>query len=87
MVTADSIPRVFYSLVDNAVEFSKRSQSVVLRSERKGNYCILEVIVSGPGVAKEHESKLFKVFFTTKPDGYGLSLSSGRIPARCDQTQ
>ncbi len=82
MVTADSIPRVIDSLVDNAVDFSAKGQSVVLRSERRGNFCIFEVVDSGPGVAKEHESKLFSVFFTTKPDGYGLSLSSGRKALR-----
>ena len=30
------------------------------------------------GVVKENEEKLFTAFFTTRPDGYGLSLSSGR---------
>jgi signal transduction histidine kinase len=78
MVIAESIPRVIDSLVDNAIDFSEKGQSIVLRSRRKADFCIFEVSDSGPGVSKENEAKLFSVFFTTKTDGYGLSLSSGK---------
>ncbi|MGB3225430.1 MAG: ATP-binding protein, partial [Desulforhopalus sp.] len=77
MVMAESIPRVIDSLVDNAIDFSEKGQSVILRSRRRANFCMFEVSDSGPGVSKENEAKLFSVFFTTKTDGYGLSLSSG----------
>jgi signal transduction histidine kinase len=82
MVTTESIPRVIDSLVDNAIDFSKRGQSIILRSKRGGDSCHLEVVDFGPGVSIENEAKLFTVFFTTKPDGYGLSLSSGRKALR-----
>jgi signal transduction histidine kinase len=78
MIRAESIPRVVDSLVDNAIDFSEKGQSIVLRSRRRADFCIFEVSDSGPGVSKENEEKLFSVFFTTKTDGYGLSLSSGR---------
>ena len=77
-VSLESISRIFDSLISNAIEFSKPGQSVILRSIRGGEVCVLEVADSGPGVAKENENKLFTTFFTTKPDGYGLSLSAGR---------
>ncbi|MGW8195222.1 MAG: ATP-binding protein [Desulforhopalus sp.] len=77
-VPPEPITRIFNSLVSNAIEFSKPGQAVILRSIRKGKTCNLEVADSGPGVAKENENKLFTPFFTTKPDGYGLSLSAGR---------
>ncbi len=78
MVMAESIPRVIDSLVDNAIDFSEKGQSIILRSRRRADFCIFEVSDSGPGVSKENEAKLFSVFFTTKTDGYGLSLSSGK---------
>jgi signal transduction histidine kinase len=78
MVMNEAIPRVIDSLVDNAIDFSEKGQSIVLRSRRRANFCIFEVSDSGPGVSKENEAKLFSVFFTTKTDGYGLSLSSGK---------
>ncbi len=82
MVTTESIPRVIDSLVDNALDFSERGQSIILRSKRGAEFCTFEVADSGPGVSKENEAKLFSAFFTTKPDGYGLSLSSGRKALR-----
>lgn len=82
MVTTESIPRIIDSLVDNAIDFSERGQSILLRSKRGGDFCIFEVSDSGPGVSKDNETKLFSVFFTTKNDGYGLSLSSGRKALR-----
>ncbi len=78
MVHSESIPRILGSLITNAIEVSTRGQTVILRTSSGGASSIIEVIDSGPGVEKENESKLFSAFFTTKPDGYGLSLSSGR---------
>lgn len=78
MITTESIPRVIDSLVDNAIDFSESGKSIVLSSTGSGKFCLLKVSDSGPGISKENESKLFSAFFTTKPDGYGLSLSSGR---------
>ncbi|MGB3225671.1 MAG: HAMP domain-containing sensor histidine kinase [Desulforhopalus sp.] len=78
MVPPESITRIFDSLVSNAIDFSERGEVIILRSIRGGKVCAMEVVDSGPGVSKENEAKLFTTFFTTKPDGYGLSLSSGR---------
>lgn len=78
MITSESIPRVIDSLVDNAIDFSKSGQSIVISSAGRGEFCLLGVSDSGPGVSKENKNQLFSVFFTTKEDGYGLSLSSGR---------
>ncbi len=82
MLAQEEITRVYDSLVSNAIDFSQRGKSVILQSIRGGQECVLKVIDSGLGVSKEHESKLFSVFFTTKPDGYGLSLASGRKAMR-----
>jgi signal transduction histidine kinase len=78
MIPTEPITRIFESLVSNAIDFSEQGQVITLRSQRGGKTCILEVVDSGPGISKENKEKLFTTFFTTKPDGYGLSLSSGR---------
>lgn len=82
MVITESIPSIIDALVDNAIDFSARGRTIVLRSKRRGDFCIVEVEDFGSGVSKEHEGKLFTAFFTTKIDGYGLSLSSGRKALR-----
>ena len=78
LIPIETLTRIFDSLVSNAIDFSEQGQAVTLRSFRGGKNCTLEVIDAGPGITKENEEKLFTTFFTTKPDGYGLSLSSGR---------
>jgi len=78
MITTESIPRIIDSLVDNAIDFSESGQSIVLSSISRGEFCLLGVSDSGSGISKENENNLFSAFFTTKQDGYGLSLSSGR---------
>ncbi len=77
-VPVDAVSRVYEGLVDNALDFSADGQTVVLRSGGNESEWVLEVADAGPGVAAENEGRLFTTFFTTRPDGYGLSLSSGR---------
>jgi signal transduction histidine kinase len=78
MLPRGEITRIYDSLVSNSIDFSHRGQSIILRSKKGGEACKLQVIDFGPGVTQENEKKLFSIFFTTKEDGYGLSLSSGR---------
>jgi len=82
MIPQESITRIYDSLVSNAIDFSMRGDSILLRSARGAENCVLEVRDSGLGVSSENKSKLFTVFFTTKSDGYGISLSSGRKQLR-----
>ena len=77
-VPVESLSRIYDALVENALDFSPYGQTVILRSNGNDREWILEVADEGPGVAKENEEQLFTAFFTTRPDGYGLSLSSGR---------
>jgi signal transduction histidine kinase len=56
---------------------------IVIRTSDVGDRLRVEVEDTGPGVAPEHQSKLFQPFFTTKPvgegTGLGLSVSYGII--------
>jgi two-component system NtrC family sensor kinase len=50
---------------------------VTVRTGDRDGWAWIEVEDSGPGVAPEHEAKLFQPFYTTKPvgEGTGLGLS------------
>ena len=77
-VQVDSLTRIYDALVENALDFSRSGQVVILRSAGSDRDWVLEVADEGPGVANENLDQLFTAFFTTRSDGYGLSLSSGR---------
>ncbi|MBI3593381.1 MAG: response regulator [Nitrospirae bacterium] len=42
---------------------------------RKGNYIEISIQDQGPGISKDHLSKIFDPYFTTKEKGTGLGLS------------
>ncbi len=69
---------------EQAMGSMKRGQRMLtLRTRDLGDHVYCEVEDTGPGVAVEHEPKLFQPFFTTKPvgegTGLGLSVSYGII--------
>lgn len=78
MIVSEAIDRIVDSLIENALEVSKRNMKILLSTKRGGSNCILTISDEGPGVAKENLPKLFSPFFTTNPEGSGLSLSAGR---------
>lgn len=85
MVISESVLRLIDALIDNAIEASPKNSKVILRSVRKGTYCLLEVVDQGSGISAENVAKLFTPFFTTKPDGHGLSLAAGKkIMKNCE---
>lgn len=50
--------------------------NVATRYERRDDYAVIEISDNGIGIPKEHKTKLFKPFFTTKFDrGTGLGLA------------
>ena len=65
------------------VHANAANREVTIRTGDRGEWAWIEVEDSGPGVAAEHEAKLFQPFYTTKPvgegTGLGLSVSYGII--------
>lgn len=73
------IQQVIVNLVMNAAQamasVNTKTRELIVRSTLFHNARIgVEVLDSGPGVALEHEEKLFESFFTTKATGMGMGL-------------
>lgn len=63
------------ALVKNAIEASPEGAAVTIVSKRESDGCVIEVRDKGHGVAPENREKIFTPFFSTKNDGYGISLA------------
>jgi signal transduction histidine kinase len=82
------LERIVTNLVRNALEVVDDGDTIVVSASRTelepdndlgvdaGAYVVVGVFDSGPGVSAEHQGRLFVPFFTTKPEGLGLGLSS-----------
>jgi signal transduction histidine kinase len=77
-IQPERFQRLLADLVQNALEVSRPGQTVTVRSERGGDFCRVAVADEGPGIRPEHRARVFTPFFTTKPGGQGLALSSAR---------
>ena len=54
------------------------SPAIAIRTKTLGDYVVIQILDSEIGIPKEIKSKIFDLFFTTKPvdQGTGLGLST-----------
>ncbi|MBI3050281.1 MAG: hypothetical protein HYY76_18445 [Acidobacteria bacterium] len=87
LAVVTELQQVVLNFVVNAeqaiVQSGRQPGRITIRSRDEGPRVMLEVEDTGPGIAPEHEPRLFQPFFTTKPvgqgTGLGLSVSYGII--------
>jgi len=85
-IAQHELDRVVTNLVRNALDVVNCGDRIELRASRTtltwanslgiapGEYVVVGVFDSGPGIAPEHIDRLFAPFFTTKPEGQGTGL-------------
>lgn len=72
------IEEMVLNLLNNAAEAMKamaEGKKIVVSSFAEGDYIVLTVSDSGPGIAPDIRHKVFDPYFTTKSDGTGIGLS------------
>ncbi len=84
MVVQDQITQVFINLLVNAVEaVPAEGGTVTITTSRQGDTVSIAFHDTGVGISREDQKKIFKPFFSTKPDvegtGLGLSVSYGIV--------
>lgn len=88
-IDADKITQVFINLIDNAIKFSPKGSTILIRGRETETEFVAEVIDQGVGIPPEQLSKLFVPFqqldmSLTRPaggSGLGLSICKGIIEA------
>ena len=83
-IDENRIQEVLINLIINAIQVLSPGGLVLIRThlEEKGDYVVIEVRDTGPGILPEHLPHIFVPFFSTKGvsgTGLGLSVSYGII--------
>lgn len=69
--------QVINNLLDNAISFSPRNGKVWVSAARRKNHILIFVEDEGPGIPPEHLEKIFKRFYTDRPEGEEFGNNSG----------
>ena len=80
--SADRLTQVFENLIDNAVSFSPASGHISISLRGTGENAEVTISDEGPGIPAEHRDRIFRRFFSYRPDettgsghtGLGLAL-------------
>jgi signal transduction histidine kinase len=71
---AAELNQVWTNLIDNAIGAMGGSGTLTIRTARDGDFLLVEVGDTGPGVPEEIRERIFEPFFTTKAFGEGTGL-------------
>jgi signal transduction histidine kinase len=66
--------QVWTNLIDNAADAMDGKGTLTVRTARDGEFALVEIGDTGPGVAPGVAQRIFEPFFTTKPVGQGTGL-------------
>lgn len=69
------ISRAMLNLVINAQQAMPKGGALTITTRAEGEFAILEVRDTGVGIADADRGRIFRPFFSTKPNGTGLGLS------------
>lgn len=63
------------NLLENAMQAAPAGGKICLTGKQQGEFLVLSVRDSGPGISRETQARIFEPFFTTKGQGTGLGLA------------
>jgi signal transduction histidine kinase len=66
--------QVWTNILDNAAYAMEGKGVIKLKTYADGEYIVVELEDSGPGIPAEIQQRIFEPFFTTKPPGLGTGL-------------
>jgi len=71
---AGELNQVWTNIIDNAIDAMNGEGTLIVRARQEDRWVVVEIEDDGPGIPKEHQSKVFDPFFTTKGPGKGTGL-------------
>ncbi len=71
----EEIRRAFVNIFRNALQAMEYKGTIAISTSVRGEFIVVQIHDSGPGIAPELREKLFTPNFSTKTDGMGLGLT------------
>ena len=72
------IEQIIANLLDNAISFSKNNQNIEVKITKNSNEQVLiNIIDEGPGFKERDTNKIFKRFYSNRPDKFGQHSGLG----------
>lgn len=69
------IRQMLINLIINANQAMEDGGKLTVSARLSGNYIIIEIEDTGPGIPPEVQDKMFELFYSTKKDGTGVGLA------------
>lgn len=70
--------RALLNIMTNALQFTPEQGRVTVRVARQRHHALVDISDSGPGIRRSDRSRVFELFFSTRPGGSGLGLFLAR---------
>jgi two-component system, NtrC family, sensor histidine kinase HydH len=74
-IDSELMKQAMINLINNSTDAVDEGGEIIFGIQKKGNDAEIIVSDNGCGIDKENLSKIFNLYFTTKPAGTGLGLS------------
>jgi two-component system sensor histidine kinase HydH len=75
---AEKLHGALLNLILNAQQAMPGGGQIVLRTQRQGDWVVLDLIDTGCGMDERVQQQIFDVFYSTRPGGSGLGLPTAR---------
>jgi two-component system, NtrC family, sensor histidine kinase HydH len=75
---ADSLKQVLLNLFINAQQAMPNGGELMLRTQKNGKNAVIIVSDTGRGIEPENMDKIFNAYYSTRPGGSGLGLSTSK---------
>ncbi len=74
----DMLKQVLLNLFINAQQAMPNGGELAIRTDRSGGDAVIEVVDTGNGIPEDRIGHIFDAYYSTRPDGSGLGLSTAR---------
>jgi signal transduction histidine kinase len=70
----NELNQVWTNIIDNAISAMDGKGKIIIKTFQEGDWIIVQIKDTGPGIPEDIQSKVFDPFFTTKAPGEGTGL-------------